>query len=63
MKMLTIRMNGNGYSIPAPDAVVSPLVDDIEMFLTQCEVGETLELEIVEMTQEEYDALPEFDGF
>lgn len=38
-------------------------IDEATEFLANCVVGETLEIKIIEMTQEEFDALPEFEGF
>ncbi len=35
----------------------------LEMELAEDEVGSSYVVEVVEMTQEELDALPEFDGF
>lgn len=42
-----------------PQEALAPTFD---YYLKDGEVGEVWELEVIEMTQEEYDALPEFTG-
>ena len=50
---------------PTDAVLVCPADDfarDADYYFSESEVGEIWKIEIVEMTQKEYEALPEFDG-
>lgn len=50
---------------PTDAVLVSPINDfvrDLSDYFLESEIGEVWKIEIAEMTQEEYEALPEFDG-
>ena len=56
--MLTIfRMNVNGTCCIVED------FDLINSTVQNLDIGDKFELELVEMTEEEYNNLPEFEGF
>ena len=61
IKVYNLKLHGSTLTDQIIDNHLGSLRYEIECM----EVGETLELEIeyIEMTQEEYEKLPEFDGF
>lgn len=38
-------------------------IEDIKVLFEEANIGEIFEVQVLEMTKEEYDALPEFMGF
>lgn len=57
MKFYKMKKDGGGYCV-FPEKSLDVLLDD----LRYSEVGDTYNVEIIEMAQEEFDKLPEFDG-
>jgi hypothetical protein len=56
MKVYLIKnQDGNGY--------YTNNLQEIENIFEDAEVGETYSITLDEMTEEQYEALPEFDGF
>ena len=53
----TIDGQGSAYILMAIDSL------DLPSLFDGAEVGDTYELKLIEMTQEEFDAMPEFSGF
>ena len=57
MKVYTLKNDGVGYSFPIHK--LNDLLNDLRSF----DVGDKIEIEIKEMTEKEYNKLPEFDGY
>lgn len=56
MKIVKISLDGSSYLMP-PEHLTP------EVILTDFQVGDVYQFELVDMSQEEIDNLPEFDGF
>jgi hypothetical protein len=56
MKVYNITMNGTTLS-------VTELVDTLHEIENSAEIGDTIEIDVIEMSKEDFDNLPEFDGF
>jgi hypothetical protein len=50
----------NGWKIATDDKAM--LFDDVEIFVDECELGSSIKITVVEMTEEEFDALQELEG-
>ena len=59
MRVTTIRMDGTWCAF---DRSMDAL-DDVKAFLSDATPGETLVIEMTEMSQEEIDNMPEFTGW
>jgi hypothetical protein len=57
-KYATLSYDGRGYSVPLSQAGAA--LNDV---LEAAEVDDKWEVKIVEMTDEQFDNLPEFEGF
>jgi hypothetical protein len=53
------RLNGEGIGYIVPHGDIGIIVGEVG----ELDEGDTLTVDVVRMTQEEHDALPEFDGF
>ena len=64
MKVLKIPpelVDGDHWTVMKPVELqgASPLMDSLRYFTEHSDTGDTVTLEVVEMTQEEFDALPD----
>lgn len=57
MRVYTLKNDGARCSFPEHE--LNDLLNDLKSF----DVGDKIEIEIKEMTQEEYEQLPEFEGY
>ena len=62
MIIYKIEHTESGYSITHVRKSEADTADYIADHLSWCEVGDTMQIAVVEMTEEEYEALPEFEG-
>jgi len=62
MIIYKIEHTESGYSIAHVSKSEADTVDYIADHLSWCEVSDTMQITVLEMTEEEYEALPEFEG-
>jgi len=53
----TVDGQGSAYIVESTGCM------DLSTLFDGAEIGDTYELKLIEMTQEEFDAMPEFGGF
>ncbi len=61
IRVFRLRMEGQRVCIPLQDWEV--VIDDIQAFVEQADLGDELHIDVAEVTQAELDAMPEFEGF
>jgi hypothetical protein len=57
------RNDTDGSYIEPPDKVLACVDGELVQGIEYWEVGDAITLTVIEMTQEEYDKLPEFTGW
>ncbi len=58
MRAYRVRLNGVGSFVTEETGIIMETIG-----MEDTEIGSKIEIEVIDMTREELDALPEFDGF
>ena len=59
MRVFKLTMDGNSCIDKTTDA----LIEEIRLFSTEAEIGESITFAIEEMTEKDYATMPEFTGW